>query len=165
MKARAQINSQIIANRNVSKEDLRLAIGAMGAWSNHPSFWSSIANSKDYTAEHRRLSVFQLFKRHVRAGQRLFDLAEILDRPTWLQEENITLIESFHGKVPVVWDLVNSIFAIRLGLPAENNSAVYLKLTGKQIDAKSFFRLLKAKSFDQKQGDIEILEVGYSEID
>lgn len=146
-------------------EKLQLAVGALGDVFEPPTFWSSIANSDDYAAQHRRLAVYQLFRRHVRAGQTLSELSEILDGPTWLMESNVVLVDRIHGKIPFKWDLDNSVFAIRLGLPADNNSTIYLKLAGKQIDAESLFKLLRAPSFDKRLGEVMVLEIGYSEID
>jgi hypothetical protein len=155
----------VISDPSVTKQALEAAINQLSGTSEPPSFWSSIANDPQYSDDHRRIAVFQLFKRHVRPGRTISEVAATLNKPTWLKEENLAIVERIHGKIPVKWDLVNSVFSIRIGLPPENNSTIYLKVKEKRIQPKELYECLKGIVVDQVCSQATVMEIGYSEVD
>lgn len=155
----------VIADKHVDQQTLLSAIHALGDVVEPPAFWSAIANDPEYRPDHRRICVFQLFKRHAREGMHVYQLAHTLDKPTWLKAENIFIVRSLHGKIPVALTPDDTVFFIRIGLPTDNNSAVYMRIAGKDLDQKDLFNVLKDLTDDQKHGDAIVLEIGYSESD
>jgi hypothetical protein len=155
---------RLIADKRASKQELLAAVRTLHDVVEPPSFWSDIANDAEYSSDHQRICIFQLFSRHVHAGMTLLQLAAVLNKPRWLKRENIMKITSLYGKVPVLFNLEDSIFAIRPGLPPENYSAIYLRIRGKEVEPDGLFDLLKGISDGHRYGEKVVLEVGDSEV-
>lgn len=77
----------IVADKGADLEQVLLALLAIERTdevTEPPTFWSSIANSEEYSAPHRHVCAYELLKRHVLPGMTLGELALVLDRPNWL---------------------------------------------------------------------------------
>src|SRR6266576_23758 len=49
------------------------------------AFWAKLANNTSVEPSCRRVCVLELFRRHVRPGMSLGQVADLLDNPTWLE--------------------------------------------------------------------------------
>ena len=77
----------VVADKDADLEQVLLALLAIeksGEVKEPPTFWSTIANSEEYSAPHRHVSAYELLKRHVSPGMTLGELALALDTPNWL---------------------------------------------------------------------------------
>lgn len=63
-------------------------------------FWSAVANDEKQPIWRRSAAIYMLFGKHVEREMTLAELAEILDKPTWLKEEDVSLIFKIAGWVP-----------------------------------------------------------------
>jgi hypothetical protein len=165
-----------IANRNISYKELVTAVERLGYateptkfWKSlerlgsatePPKFWSDIANSTEYTELHRRVAVAELFKRHIRPGMKLSELAEVLDSPTWMENSNVSTVESIYGYVPLMGLSPGTVFAVHLfpRLPGLG-WFIYLRISG-EIRRDDFLKVLRGHDVEQKVRDAEILEFG-----
>jgi len=152
-----------IAKKNVGQAELKEAINKLGLPVNESGhFWSQIANDQQYSNFHRKSAVFQLFRRHVRAGMNLSEFAHLLERPIWLRPEDVQLVDVLDGKIPVDLVAQDTVFVIKV-LPQSGKevSSIYLRIHGK-VSKKSLLSLI----WDGDQGDIDdmnIVQIGYSD--
>jgi hypothetical protein len=135
----------IISNPTTEMQTLAEALKKLGEVSEPPTFWSGIANNDAFTRDHRRMIVFQLFIRHIKNGITLKALAEILDRPSWLRLENISIVKEIAGKIPVTFDFNDTILVID-ALPEvpgdqDSNWTIYLRIEGK-INKEDFYKII-----------------------
>jgi hypothetical protein len=153
-----------ISREDISEVELRRALAALGAVTEPPQFWSRMANAPDYPIFHRRLCVFQLFRRHVHPGMKLSELASLLDRPTWLRDEDVQMVSVLAGKLPVQWTLADTVIVLAVfpEAPQEEAGAIYLRLAGK-VAVNDFLRLVRGCAASSAVGEAVILEVGFSE--
>jgi len=54
-----------------------------------PGLWSALANNPSVGVQCRRYCVEHLFRRHVRPGMKVSELARLLDKPTWLVDTEV----------------------------------------------------------------------------
>ena len=54
-----------------------------------PSFWSAIANSPNYSCEHRQLAALQLLARHFHSGMTFGEIGTQLNHPTWVDQHRL----------------------------------------------------------------------------
>jgi hypothetical protein len=155
---------EVIANRNTDEGRLLQAMRQLGAVTEPPGFWITIANSGDYPIRHRQLSVFCFFARHVKPGMTLAQLASMLKDSTWLWEGDITVVEDLGGSIPVQLTHDSTVFMFRvlgnLALPSDY-AAVFLRVSGR-IDLQSFVGLLRGDEVDEQPRRSVILEVGFA---
>lgn len=154
----------IISNNDANERELLLAIQELGAITEAPGFWADIANSADYKESHRRHSVFQLFRRHVTPGMKLSELAQVLDNPNWLKDEDLQIVGVLAGRIPVQWTLEDTVFVV-LVFPESSdgdNWAIYLRVSGK-VGRDNFIKLLRGEDVNQETKDATILEIGFTE--
>ncbi len=157
-------NSNIISNPNTEYEALVEAISTLKNGYEKPMFWSNIINNEKYNLKHRSLALYQFFKRHVRQGMNLKELAQILNHPFWLNLQDIILVTEISGEMPVQFSLENTVIQLRV-FPGvfENNWAVYLLIEDK-ITIEEFYNVLR-QNVKYKNSDfnsLRILEVGLS---
>ena len=125
-------------------------------------FWADIANNVEYSKDHRRRAIFELFRRHVAPGMTIFELAKILDNPNWLAEEDIYVIIDLAGEIPVELTADDTVFVLNIfpDLPdgRYQNWAIYLRVSGK-VDTQDFFNLLQGdETVSSSVKEAEILE-------
>jgi len=165
-----------IANRNISYKELVKAVEKLdsateptkfwkvverlGSIKESPKFWSDIANSTEYTEFHRRVAVAELFKRHIRPGMKLSELAEVLDSPTWMENSNISTVESIYGHFPLLGLSPGTVFAVHLfpRLPGLG-WFIYLRISG-EIGRDDFLKVLRGHDVEQRVREAKILEFG-----
>ncbi len=154
-----------IADPRTSRDALVQALRQLGPATEPASFWTTIANRADYGPDQRRRAVFELFKRHVTAGQTLGQLASLLDHPTWLSAADVSVVDRLGGKIPVGWSAADTIFAVAVfrDLPDGRYAhwTIYLKVSGK-IDRDSFVRALLGEPVPEAVRDARLLEFGLS---
>ncbi len=154
----------VIANPRIEGAELTTAIRNLPRGAEAPSFWSQIANSDRYSADHRRRAVFALFARHISPGLSLGELAGLLDNPTWVRDEDITAITRLGGKLPVRWSVNDTVFLFNVfpNVPdgIYQSWAIYLKVAGK-VDRDVFVALIRGRPSDSA-GQAKILEIGYA---
>lgn len=155
----------IIADPQTNKERLIRAIQSLGTVTETANFWTKIANSEQYSQYHRRIAVFQLFKRYVSRGMTLSELAQVVDNPSWLAKENISIVDSLGGKIPVKWTFEDTVLV--LGVFPElpdgryDHWAIYLRVSGK-VTGENFIRLLRGESVSEDVSNAKILEFAFS---
>jgi hypothetical protein len=114
-----------------------------------PGFWSAIANDKNFNDNHRRYAVFMLFKRHVKAGISINQLGELMNKPSWLSYEDVTLIEKIAGEMPIEFSLADSFFIIKvfshLSYGRWEYWGIYFKIEGK-INRRDFYNIISGEN-------------------
>jgi hypothetical protein len=79
----------VIGDPKVSYTRLLKALLRLGPVTEEPTFWTRIANDPTYDERHRALCIYELFKRQIRTGMTLGEVADIVNasgKPTWLTE-------------------------------------------------------------------------------
>ena len=125
------------------------------------SFWSAIANNKTFQPQHRRLAIYQLFRRHVPLGTTVRELGLLLEDATWLSESSISEITALGGKIPVNWTSGDTILLIEL-LPAPDRYelALYVRIAG-AIKPKDFKKALISGKGKEQVFDSTLLEFAF----
>ena len=155
----------IIINPKTKRETLNQAINQLTDEKEPPTFWSNISNSNTYSAYHRRLAIFSLFKRHIKENVTLNEFAEYLNKPTWLDRQNLVLITEVLGELPVQFTLDDTILQIKIfpELPGEGWDywAVYLRIEG-EINKEDFYQTIQQGNnyTNEKIKNQKLLEYG-----
>jgi hypothetical protein len=155
---------EVIADKNCSEEQLITAITNLGPVKESPQFWIGIAENDAFSLLHRRHCIFQLFYRHVTQGMTLASLAMLLNKPLWLAENDITVVEDIGGHIPVKLSFENSVVVLNIltGKSADlNRWQIYISVNNK-TDAKNFFKLISGASTNRDTEDLKIIEIGFS---
>lgn len=126
--------------------------------------WARVANDPAYSALHRRVCVFELFRRHVRPGSTTTDIARLLDRPTWLLDEHVRELQDVGGRLPpVTLNAEDSVFAIDVlpgSAPVIDLWSVYLRMRGR-VDRDAFSALLRGNARSGTEGGAVVVEIGF----
>jgi hypothetical protein len=93
---------------------LTLCLGALLGDKEPPQVWASLANCTVLAKTTRRDCVLQLFRRHVKPGMPLSEVARLLDHPDWLKDEGIHFFDFITGWVPVRLDGGDALYTIRI---------------------------------------------------
>lgn len=119
-----------------------------------------IADDPRFSDLRRRRAVLLFFRFHVRAGQTLGRFfAELSGGREWLGQDQVHAIVALGGKTPVEMT-PGSVFWIKLALPRNDSSTVYLRVEGRPSEAQ-FAAALRGKA-DAETADRKILQIGYS---
>ena len=149
-----------IRNRTIGYERLASALKDLPRTPESAVMLASIANDPIYPVYHRRLCVLQLFRQYVSSGMTLGRVAEMLDNPLWLSEDNVHEIKAAIGKIPVRFTDEDSVFSLVVFPEAERNtSAVYIRVKGK-LSKERLVEFLRKKDPQQKMGKTILLEIG-----
>lgn len=155
----------IISDPESATETLLQEIQQLGPVTEPARFWADIANNDAYRSEHRRLAVFQLFKRHVSAGLNLAELANILDGATWLAGDDLSQATSLAGEIPVEFTLEDTIFVLRIFPELVDDLygpwAIYLSVSGK-VAPEEFLNLLHGQEVSEEVSQAVLLEIAFS---
>jgi hypothetical protein len=155
---------ELIADKNCSEAQLISAISNLGPVRESAQFWIEIAENSSYSILHRRHCIFQLFYRHVTQGLTLASLATLLNIPSWLTENNITVVEDIGGSIPVKLSFENSVVVLNI-LPGKsadlNRWQIYISVNYK-TDSKFFFKLISGAPTNQDTENLRIIEIGFS---
>ena len=120
-----------------------------------PDFWSAIANDQGYSEDRRRHAVFMLFQRHVKVGISLHELGKILNHPVWLKPDNILVVQSLGGQVPVEFNLQDTIFRLSVFPNLTDDRlgywAIYCRIEGK-ISAEEAYEILNGGGYRNQWG-------------
>lgn len=151
-----------VADPSSELSAVKLAVRILGTAGEPAQFWADIANNAAYRDTHRRLAVFALFDRHVEAGMTLAELAAMLAEPTWLADDDVTVVETLAGKIPVRWTLEDTVFALLVfpGLeePGEGPWAIYLRVAEK-VNVTEFNALVHVRAASPNTAGALLLEV------
>jgi hypothetical protein len=94
---------------------------------------AQIANDPGNAKDRRRAAVFELF-RQLQPPLALGDVGRALERPAWLADDDVAIIDRVGGKLPVTWNQHDTIVVLRV-LPEPNDEGpvwtVYLHIEGK----------------------------------
>jgi hypothetical protein len=155
---------QVIADPHSEGTVLNTSIQSLGTATEPPSFWTAIANSTVYSEDHRRRAVFSLFQRHVSPGVTLTALAQIPANPTWLRDEDVSIVTRLGGKLPVQWSPTDTIFVLSIfpDLPDGIYQfwAIYLRVEGK-VERDQFLALIRGQPGSGAIGNPKVQEIGY----
>jgi hypothetical protein len=94
---------------------------------------AQIANDPRNAKERRRAAVFELF-RQLHPPVALGDVGRALERPTWLTDDDVAIIDGVGGKLPVTWNDHDTIVALRVLSDLTHEGpvwTVYLRIEGK----------------------------------
>ena len=121
-----------------------------------------IAGSDAYSPDRRRRAVVELFRRHVRPGMTLADLARVLDDPAWLRDDDLSVVDVLGGKIPVSWTLEDTVLVLGVlpGLPDDPSWSIYLRVAGK-VELAGVLAVLHGRDAPPDVARAEIREVGY----
>jgi hypothetical protein len=81
---------QVIADAHATTNELIHALQALQSsksTNEGPRFWSTIANSTNYSIDHRKRAALQLFARYFKPEMSFHQIGNLLDHPTWLVPE------------------------------------------------------------------------------
>jgi hypothetical protein len=101
--------------------------------------WARVANSKEYSDIRRRRAVLQLLDRHVRPGMTLGNIADVLAKPSWLKRESVKVSQWVGGE---------SIAVVLIQLPADDGSALSLRIGSGQMTEDLVYDTLQGKKTD-----------------
>lgn len=110
-----------------------------------PYFWAAIANNPQVPIAYRRQCALQLFRRHVRPGMKLSELAAILEHPSWLRRNHVTdwkhdVAGSFFIEVGITTE--DSTFGVGLFPEYGDAKPVLLRVSG-QMPKEEFVKILR----------------------
>jgi len=91
---------KIIADKKTGYSNYVRAIQQLDA-NLTPSFWSSIANDKSYSDKKRQVAVVELFQRFVHPGITMKQFADVLNKPTWLKDNEVDFSPIGTGYYPL----------------------------------------------------------------
>jgi hypothetical protein len=153
----------IIADPKTDRQTLIQAIQQLGPVTEPASFWSAIANNAEYNQVARRWAVWELFRRHVEPDITLADLASVLDNPTWLADEAVSIVTVLGGRIPVKWTVEDTVFVLLVFPDLPNGPykswGVYLRVSG-QVDRESFINVLRGQPVSAEVSNAQVLEYG-----
>jgi len=106
--------------------------------------------------------VVELFRRQVRPGMTLADLARVLGDAAWLRDEDLSVVDVLGGKIPVSWTLEDTVLVLGVlpGLPDDPGWSIYLRVAGK-LELADVLALLRGRDAPPAVARAEILEVGF----
>jgi hypothetical protein len=121
-----------------------------------PAFWTALANDGKVETWRRALSVYLLFERHVKRGGTLGELAELINKPKWIDEDDVQVVTK-GGIMPLKRTPGDTIFCVVVFRDdaVETSSkqfALYVNVSGK-MDKKTFLSIIlkRDKSDNEKQ--------------
>mgnify|MGYP006969382065 CR=1 FL=1 len=152
--------SSVILNKKTDDLALIEAVKRLKGNTESPNFWIKITQNAQYRANHRRLAVFQLFVRHFQQGMTLAELTELLDCPNWLEDDQIEIVETLAGGVPLLTKLDETLALIKLCPDARMQSApvIYLRINGK-IDRETLSKFIRCDQRDGRAKNLQVLEI------
>jgi hypothetical protein len=153
----------VIADRHSDPKAVEMAFQHLGRVSEPSSFWTRIANDDSYPIKQRRSCIMQLFRRHIRAGLSLGELAQRLYKPDWLSTSSFSRLHSFTGEIPVRTDDADTIFQLTILPPAKaglHTSQVFIRISG-HITKEQLAKLLNGESVGEDVKTAKIREVGF----
>lgn len=126
-----------------------------------PVYWSSRANDLALPVNDRCEAVYEIFRRFVWPGLTLTDFANLLNRPSWLQKNQIRQVEVFMGKLPVHFNLNGSVYCFEF-FPAchRKELEIYIAFDA-YVTPERFVPHLFLEQTDEEMSDIRILEIGW----
>jgi hypothetical protein len=80
---------------------LTLCLGALLGDKEPPQVWAALANCTALAKSTRRDCILELFRRHVKPGIPLSEVARLLDHPNWLKDEDVHFYDVIAGHIPV----------------------------------------------------------------
>lgn len=152
-----------IADPEIEQKALVKAIRSLGPATEEPGFWSAIANDGRYNPDHRRRAVYELISRHLKRGMTLAELAVLLDNPTWLRDEDVSLVTVVGGRLPVRWSAEDTIFILHIFPDLSDRHydhwAAYIKIAG-QFALETIVDALHGRPAGEAAAQAPILEIG-----
>jgi hypothetical protein len=150
-----------ISDPQASRVQLLEALRQLGPPDELSSFWSAIANDPRFSQDHRRRALFELMRRHVQAPLSVGSLAAILDHPTWLEDDDVVLIERVGGKIPVQFNFDDTILVLRvfpgLGDGRLRYWSIYVRVEG-HVERRQLYLVLKGESEDAAVSNARVVE-------
>lgn len=152
-----------ISDPVITEEKLRSELHVLGDVTEPSSFWLKIANDTGYSFIHRALSICQFFKRHIATPVSLNKLAEMLDKPGWINAHTVTIVTNIKGEMPVQWNIGEQIITVHLFPGTDQQpSILYLRLSEK-LGIDAFLGIITADPTYKEAGDqILLLEAACS---
>jgi hypothetical protein len=146
-----------IENKETTDEMLLQSISRLGKVSEPPTFWTTIANDKTYSIEHRSRCIMALFRRHAQRCSGGRQLSKVLAPVHWLESKDIGRIDVLAGAVPVTPGTDRTVFVIRVLSGAK--FAIYISILGK-MDTEDFYRMICDAN---GKYNAVVLEYGYAD--
>lgn len=115
-----------------------------------PRFWTALANDAKLPKWQRGVAVYLLFDRHVRTGMDLRELGEILRKPTWIKENDVSEVVAVVGSIPLKRQPGVRIFRVlvfhnpNFELHDSERFAIYLGVSG-EIDKKGLVSTIRGE--------------------
>ena len=154
----------LVADKRSSEDALQSAIRNVGPVEEPASFWTTIGSDESYSRLHRRHSIFQFFYRHIVPGMTLADLARVMGKPTWLSENDVTIVEDLGGHIPVKLASDRTVLVFDV-LPDKTTISdrwqVYISVTG-SISLPEIRGLLFEETAPESVRKAKIIEIGFS---
>jgi len=156
----------VIADRGVGEKTVQEAINRLGAVTEPSLFWTEIANDNSYSLERRHACLTQLFRRHVKAGLSLGELAQVIRQPNWLTNCPIQKLLAGTGYCPVKLGEPGSVFMISALPPANwrGMPEIFVRLDA-DVTKEEFRAVLLNKHVESHVSDAKILEVAIIDYD
>jgi len=143
---------------------VKIAIRSLGPVVEPATFWSTIVNDESYSLEHRRRCAIQLFKRHVRAGMTLGEVAETLGRPKWLFDNHINRIQSMFGYHGVDFKTGCTLLSLNILPPKHGDEwGVYLRVVG-HVKPHELGQVLRGEPGGERLADVKLDAIDASDL-
>jgi len=153
---------QRIADPNTVESDVLALVEQLLATpptEDEAELWAQIANSDKYSDARRRLAVYLLFKRHVRSGMELREVASLLANPTWLKKDNARNITALGSMIPIQLKPGETVFVFSPEFSSQNKSTgIYLRVEGtplKDLLDKIRNPQVRSSSYNALKGKVE----------
>jgi hypothetical protein len=164
MQSMSEALLSVIKDPEATEEQVHEAVASLPSEAEPPGYWMEIANDPTHRTVRRRLSVFQLFRRHVPPGLSLSELAHILEGADWLSDQDVEVVHVLAGKIPVTWTPDDTVVALDV-LPDPDDRerwTVYLRISGK-VSREDLVQVIRGRdpNADEARSAI-ILEIGFS---
>jgi hypothetical protein len=153
----------VIEDRQSDPAAVEEAIQHLGRSNEPASFWTKIANDTSYSVEQRRACVMQLFRRHVKVGISLAEMAQRLSPSDWLSASDVQNVTTFMGWLPVKTNGRDSVLKICILPPDKPDlhmSAVCIRVNG-LISSKDFYDVLNKLPVSESVRTAKVKEIGF----
>jgi hypothetical protein len=151
----------MISDSESTDQHLLWALIRLGKVTEPASYWSKLANSTKYRKTHRILCVNQLFKRHVQRSIKVSVFARLLDDPNWMLDNEVQLLGSISGWIPVEPSLGDTILIVRVFADSpEAHENIYLKVRG-EMSVDEFVKAMRGNGNAERMQDRVLLDYGF----
>jgi len=153
---------RVIADRHATTNQLIRALQALQAskkTNEPPEFWSAIANSTNYSVDHRQRAALQLFARHFKPGMTIHQIAALLNHPTWLVRDGCNF--NWNGAPPPGGDADDKWAWACIFFNHPQSAAIWFRFKEKVMTARvdDLFHCLQGQPSNAEVDNIKVIGI------